>query len=61
MAPTLSTSCDALPPEGVLLAGGGPALRTREVVVYCVYGHNVSADAVATLRAAGWNARWRVA
>lgn len=29
----------------------------REVVVYCVYGHNVSADAVATLRAAGWNAR----
>lgn len=29
----------------------------REVVVYCVYGHNVSADAVLTLRAAGWNAR----
>lgn len=28
----------------------------REVVVYCVYGHNVSADAVAELRAAGWNA-----
>lgn len=28
-----------------------------EVVAYCVYGHNVSADAVATLRAAGWNAR----
>jgi rhodanese-related sulfurtransferase len=28
----------------------------REVVVYCVFGHNVSADAVATLRAAGWNA-----
>ena len=28
-----------------------------EVVVYCVYGHNVSEDAVATLRAAGWNAR----
>ncbi len=28
-----------------------------EVVVYCVYGHNVSADAVAILRAAGWNAR----
>jgi rhodanese-related sulfurtransferase len=30
----------------------------REVVVYCVYGHNVSEDAVAVLRAAGWNARW---
>jgi len=29
----------------------------REVVVYCVYGHNVSADAVAELRTAGWNAR----
>ncbi|MDP3795776.1 MAG: chromate resistance protein [Polaromonas sp.] len=29
----------------------------REVVVYCVYGHNVSAEAAATLRAAGWNAR----
>jgi len=28
----------------------------REVVVYCVYGHNVSADAVAQLRAAGWDA-----
>jgi rhodanese-related sulfurtransferase len=27
------------------------------VVVYCVYGHNVSADAAAQLRAAGWNAR----
>ncbi|HYW55487.1 MAG TPA: chromate resistance protein ChrB domain-containing protein [Polaromonas sp.] len=29
----------------------------REVVVYCVYGHHVSAGAAATLRAAGWNAR----
>lgn len=28
----------------------------REVVAYCVYGHNVSADAVTELRAAGWNA-----
>ena len=28
----------------------------REVVVYCVYGHNVSEAAVAVLRAAGWNA-----
>ena len=34
-----------------------PSQGQREVVVYCVYGHNVSADAVATLRAAGWNAR----
>ena len=28
----------------------------REIVVYCVFGHNVSADAVATLRAAGLDA-----
>ena len=27
-----------------------------KVVVYCVYGHNVSQDAVAALRAAGWSA-----
>ena len=27
-----------------------------EVVVYCVYGHNVSFDAVHELRAAGWDA-----
>ena len=30
----------------------------REVVVYCVYGHNVSEDATRTLRAAGWRARF---
>jgi rhodanese-related sulfurtransferase len=29
----------------------------RDVVVYCVYGHNVSADAAAQLNAAGWRAR----
>ncbi len=28
----------------------------REIVVYCVYGHNVSADAAATLRSAGLRA-----
>jgi len=28
----------------------------REVVVYCVYGHHLSQDAVRTLRDAGWNA-----
>jgi rhodanese-related sulfurtransferase len=28
----------------------------RDVVVYCAYGHNVSEEAVAELRAAGWNA-----
>jgi rhodanese-related sulfurtransferase len=29
----------------------------RDVVVCCVYGHNVSADATMQLHAAGWNAR----
>jgi rhodanese-related sulfurtransferase len=29
----------------------------QQVVVVCVYGHNVSEDAVATLCAAGWDAR----
>ena len=28
----------------------------REANVYCVYGHNVSKEAVVTLRAAGWDA-----
>lgn len=28
----------------------------REVLVYCVYGHNVSDDAAAVLNAAGWHA-----
>ena len=31
--------------------------RPRETVVYCTYGHNVSEDAVRTLRGAGWDAR----
>jgi rhodanese-related sulfurtransferase len=29
----------------------------QSVVVYCVYGHNVSEDAAKALNAAGWNAR----
>ncbi len=41
-------------PEDVAALAASEA--AREVVVYCVYGHNVSADAVAELRAAGWNA-----
>lgn len=42
------------PEDVAALAASQPP---REVVAYCVYGHNVSADAVATLRTAGWNAR----
>ncbi|GAB3482382.1 chromate resistance protein ChrB domain-containing protein [Polaromonas eurypsychrophila] len=43
------------PEDMAALAATGPA---REVVVYCVHGHNVSADAATLLRAAGWNARF---
>ncbi|OYT92494.1 MAG: hypothetical protein CFE43_08410 [Burkholderiales bacterium PBB3] len=42
------------PEEVVRLATTHPP---AEAVVYCVYGHNVSQDAVAELRAAGWPAR----
>ncbi len=45
-------------PENV--AAFAQSQAPREVVVYCVYGHNVSADAVSTLRAAGW-AAWQLA
>ncbi len=31
--------------------------RPRQVVAYCVYGHNVSEDAVAQLNQVGWSAR----
>jgi rhodanese-related sulfurtransferase len=32
------------------------ALKDKSIVVYCVYGHNVSADAVAQLRSLGFDA-----
>ena len=41
-------------PEDV--AAFARAFPRREVVAYCVYGHQVSADAVGQLRQAGWNA-----
>ena len=45
------------PEDVAALAAAGPP---REVVVYCVYGHHTSADAVTRLRAAGWDA-WLLA
>lgn len=54
-SPIMLAAARRCAPEDVAaLAAAGPA---REVVVYCVYGHNVSADATALLRAAGWDAR----
>lgn len=41
------------PEEVAALARSSPAC---EVVVYCAHGHNLSADAVSALRAAGWDA-----
>jgi len=34
MAPTLFTSCNALPPEGAELAWGGPALRSETPTLF---------------------------
>lgn len=54
-SPLMLAAARRCAPEDVAaLAAAGPA---REVVVYCVYGHNVSADATALLLAAGWDAR----
>ena len=53
-SPHLIAGAQRCEPEDVAaFAASQPA---REVVVYCVYGHNVSADAATALRAAGWNA-----
>lgn len=43
-------------PEEV--AAFAAAQPRREVVAYCVFGHNVCQDAVRTLRGAGWDARF---
>lgn len=54
-SPLMLAGAQRCAPEDVaVLAAAEPA---REVVVYCVYGHNDSADATAMLRAAGWDAR----
>ncbi|WP_249661352.1 rhodanese-like domain-containing protein [Variovorax sp. PCZ-1] len=37
-------------------AAANAALRDKPVVVYCVYGHNVSADACSELRTLGFDA-----
>lgn len=42
---------------GADVAGFARRGPPREAVVYCVYGHEASGDAVRTLRAAGWDAR----
>lgn len=53
-SPLLIAGAQRCAPEDV--ATFAASRPPREVVVYCVYGHNVSADAVTELRAAGWSA-----
>jgi rhodanese-related sulfurtransferase len=51
----LATAQWCAPDAVTALALAGPP---REVVVYCVHGHEVSQQAALTLRQAGWNARF---
>jgi rhodanese-related sulfurtransferase len=44
------------PPDDV--AAYAKAHAPREVVVYCVYGHEVGKDSAAALKAAGWDAKY---
>lgn len=44
------------PPEN--LADFASKHPRRDIVVYCVYGHEVSQQAALVLRQAGWNARY---
>ena len=40
------------------VAAYAKAHAPREVVVYCVYGHEVGQDSAAAFRAAGWDAKY---
>ncbi len=53
-SPRLLAGAQRCAPED--LAAFAASHLPREVVVYCVYGHNVSEEAAATLQAAGWQA-----
>ena len=53
-SPQLLAGARYCAPENV--AAFAASQPPREVVVYCVYGHNVSADAATVLQAGGWNA-----
>jgi len=53
-SPRLLAGAQRCAPEDVAAFAASHA--PREVLVYCVYGHNVSEEAAATLLAAGWQA-----
>jgi rhodanese-related sulfurtransferase len=48
----------AVRPEGDLPGYVAPIAAGRQIVAYCVAGHEVSQRAAATLRAAGYDARY---
>jgi rhodanese-related sulfurtransferase len=53
-SPRLLACAQRCAPED--LAAFAASQAPRDAFVYCVYGHNVSEDAVTALQAAGWNA-----
>ncbi|MDO8283392.1 MAG: chromate resistance protein [Rhodoferax sp.] len=53
-SPRLLAGAQRCAPEDVAAFAASHA--PREIFVYCVYGHNVSEEAAATLQAAGWQA-----
>ena len=53
-SPRLLACAQRCAPEGV--AALGASRPAGQVLVYCVYGHNVSEEAAAMLQAAGWHA-----
>jgi rhodanese-related sulfurtransferase len=55
-APSLLAAAQRCAPEDI--AGLAASQPPREVVVYCVYGHEVGQQAAQALRAAGWSARF---
>lgn len=56
-SPHMIAGAQRCAPQNVAVWGAAnTTLRGKEVVVYCVYSHNVSADACLQLRALGFNA-----
>ncbi len=56
-SPHMIAGAQRCAPQNVAAWGAAnAALRIKEIVVHCVYGHNVSADACSELRALGFNA-----
>ncbi len=56
-SPHMIAGAERCAPQDVAAWGAANAhLKGNEVIVYCVYGHNVSADACKELRALGFDA-----